>query len=176
MNIVEAEKFFKEYDGNSFYMYDQDLLKYNQYRSMKISSKQENIWRIQKAKIYSSEIEKSDKPWLVYFKMDSLLEPCLIIPDSIDIMLDTGKKVESKLDAKNSMNIAETIIGRSDVSAETGWIFRSYHKKCKKQMIEFCRLVERLLNEANKKPELYKISEIYNSKYQLIKYKLRIIT
>mgnify|MGYP003229490383 FL=1 len=108
MNIVEAEKFFKEYDGNSFYMYDQDLLKYNQYRSMKISSKQENIWRIQKAKIYSSEIEKSDKPWLVYFKMDSLLEPCLIIPDSIDIMLDTGKKVESKLDAKNSMNIAET--------------------------------------------------------------------
>lgn len=50
MNIVEAEKFFKEYDGNSFYMYDQDLLKYNQYRSMKISSKQENIWRIQKAK------------------------------------------------------------------------------------------------------------------------------
>ena len=45
MNIVEAEKFFKEYDGNSFYMYDQDLLKYNQYRSMKISSKQENIWR-----------------------------------------------------------------------------------------------------------------------------------
>ena len=125
MNIVEAEKFFKEYDGNSFYMYDQDLLKYNQYRSMKISSKQENIWRIQKAKIYSSEIEKSDKPWLVYFKMDSLLEPCLIIPDSIDIMLDTGKKVESKLDAKNSMNIAETIIGRSDVSAETGWIFRS---------------------------------------------------
>ena len=39
MNIVEAEKFFKEYDGNSFYMYDQDLLKYNQYRSMKISLK-----------------------------------------------------------------------------------------------------------------------------------------
>ena len=37
MNIVEAEKFFKEYDGNSFYMYYQDLLKYNQYRSMKIS-------------------------------------------------------------------------------------------------------------------------------------------
>lgn len=74
MNIVEAEKFFKEYDGNSFYMYDQDLLKYNQYRSMKISSKQENIWRIQKAKIYSSEIEKSDKPWLVYFILSKNLQ------------------------------------------------------------------------------------------------------
>lgn len=173
MDRFEAEKFFKKHDGYSFAMWDLEHEKYEQYKKLKISKKQENIWLVQKAEEYSTDIDNSDKPWLIYMKMGDMLAS-YVNTKTVDLMLNTAKKTEDKLDAKNSLSFAETIIGRSDVSTRTGWIYWAYDNRCKRQAVDFCLLADRLLGRAKEAADSHRHYEHYYAKLQIMKSGLKI--
>lgn len=122
MDILEAERFFKHYDGHDFHMGREEPENYNAFRKLDISDEQKEQWRQEiieeKLGMLSTPKELSDKivttlsAWAIHSQLiDVINKSSTLKKENIEKMADVMKGF-TELDLKQKILIVENAAGR----------------------------------------------------------------
>lgn len=152
MNLVEAEIFFKGFKCSQFSMARENLEQYEKYKALKIPKETEKEWRgdefFKHLNIVEANIESNGELFEVWYNINNMCELVEDIKDINLIKLIYKLIVDlfERLSINNRIIIAETIIGRKNISCRSGLIFLSYDLNDKELSNSFFQLSLKLLD------------------------------
>ena len=126
MTLEEAKELFFSSNCSKFNMGQEYPLEYQMYSNLNIRKEVENEWRYEQLEKYWEDIKlKEDKKWIIFNRMYDLVES-LKNEKSIEIMKYTTKYLLTKLEQKERVIVAETIVGRKDRICRSGLIYITF--------------------------------------------------
>jgi hypothetical protein len=146
----EAKQIFLSYNCSKYTMWRENPKQYELYDKLKIGIEVENKWREEQLENYFQEIttkSANTKLWIQFNEMYELVAE-IRNEKSIMIMDDVLNVIYEKLNAKDKVIIAETIIGRKARECRSGLIYISYDLGNQMQAALFAKYSFDLLNDA----------------------------
>lgn len=136
MTLAEAEIFFKRYDGHAYHMFHDEPKVYKEYNRLKISQKQENIWRLEKIEEHHERIQSdSETAWVWVGKIIDIMHVLEKVNDELlEQLLDSLMHI-SELDVRQRILVMEHMEGRNDNNCNrSGYALYSSKKKYYKKL------------------------------------------
>lgn len=123
MTFEEAKKFFFKYDGSLFAMAREEMVAYENYKLLNISEETLEKWRQELFFNLWEQLKKSGESDL-FHRMYNLSEN-RHDKENLMILKDALHSV-NYVNAKVSVSISETVLGRKDLLERSGMIFWAY--------------------------------------------------
>lgn len=143
MTIEEAKEIYKKYHCSCFAMAREDLITYNKYQELCIDKELERQWRIEEIENLVSKLKETGDSRIFNRLYD--LSESFHDAERLEMMIGSIDIVKIN-NAKTSLCIAETIIGRKTLSVRSGMIFWAYDIGRKKEAVALTKKALSLTN------------------------------
>lgn len=143
MTIDEAEKFYKDYNCSLFSMAREDMINYTLYRNLDIDKALEMQWRTEVMDDLTVKL-KRDGEIYVFNRLYDLTGGAHNYHNLMRL-LDALRYTNIR-NITESLCLAETIIGRKELSQRSGMIFWAYDIGEKKETTNLSKLVLSLID------------------------------
>lgn len=123
MTLKEAKTIYLKYDCSLFAMAREEKMVYETYKLLNIPSSVEEKWRQEWIGILMEQLKKSGSCEL-FNKIEDILEDChnkknlFVLKKALDYVIFENSEMKA--------SVAETMLGRKDLSARSGMIFWAY--------------------------------------------------
>ena len=147
MTIDEIKSIYFQYDCSLFAMAREDQIAFEQYRALKLPKKIEAEWKKELLTTLFEQL-KEIGDIAIFMRIDNIMEN-FTNKESLIIMKNALNYIRFD-NLKQKLCVAESLIGRSDITERSGMIFGAYDLGEKELAAEFMRsTIELLNNEAN---------------------------
>lgn len=117
MTLIEAEKYFKRFDGFFFHMGREEPQNYNTYKALKISEETEEQWRQEIINNYFEHLFNApDRVWYKFSTIVSIIYSTKTLKEKNCIRLISALKKMSYLDKMSKVLIIEQMAGNRGMS------------------------------------------------------------
>lgn len=143
MDIIDIKKIFIQYNCSAFAVAREDMVAYEEYKKIYNHDELLKEWRRELFESYVDEL-KREGSIDIFLKVYDLVDGAFnghIMQIFRSIVHDVKVR-----DGKEAVILAETIIGRKDISERSGLIFGAYDLGDIELAEEFVRFTEQLLN------------------------------
>jgi hypothetical protein len=148
-SLVDAEKAFKYYGCNFFFMYREDPELYENYKSLAIPRKQETQWATESFHLQLGELTDQLTPrarlWLLHSSATRLAES---IKDRavLQALYEVSVRILAEVPEDDCIMCAESILAGNDVSFRTSVIFLSFELNEEALGLGFLKLAKDFAN------------------------------
>ena len=148
-NIEDAKSYFHSMGCSHFHMCREYPKRYNEYKTLNVSSEQELEWRKESLDQMASRLEEIEPKelWATHSSMENLVQE-LKTRNSLERIYEATKQIEKRLPPKGKLLVAETIIGRQNIEQRSGLIFLSSKLGEEAITVDLSKIAIRLLEEA----------------------------
>jgi hypothetical protein len=174
LSLEEAKDLFMSMNCSTFVMAREDLPLYELYRKLNIDKQIEKKWREEKLLDYYNKVKEGVEETdiiKIYNYMEDIVENLKTL-NSLKIIMEVTTIILIKLKDIDRVIIAESIIGRLDISERSGFIYGSYDLGDKDLACCFFNLILSLIDFECKDKNIIKRLDNIKKLYGIIKNEL----
>lgn len=156
-NVDAAKRYFQSMGCSHFHMSREIPQRYSEYRGLNIPKSKETEWAQQEILSALDRLQADDTPrkelWSIHSSVTTLVLDGSF-DDQLEPLMDASSFIEGVIRSqRDRLLVAETIVGRQDISYRPGLIFRSHDSTRRDLAARFACLVDALAEKPFAAPD-----------------------